>query len=255
MPRTLIDHGTIITVDPHRRIIDDGAISVLDTCIERVGPRSEVATGDFDRVIDATDMAVLPGLIDVHAHAGHSLIKSLGADQGDGWNDACLAVYASGSTPGFWNADAALGAVERLRFGVTCGVSLLGGGNSIYRSDDPVHACAHARAIADLGTRCMLAVGPCPPPYPMRFARWDDGVVSYHDVSLDTQIETCRTVVERWHGAAHGRIRIAIVSPAVHPGRLDGPAQRTAHDHQARTARALSRECGVLFTQDGHHRG
>lgn len=255
MTRILIDHGTLITVDPARRIIEDGAISILDSQIERVGPRHEVATGHFERIIDATGMAVLPGLIDVHAHAGHSLVKSLGADQGEGWNDACLAIYATGSTPEFWHADAALGGLERLRFGVTCGVSLLGGGNSIYRSDEPTYAEAHLGAITDLGTRCVLAIGPCPPPYPMRFARWEGNVARPLEVPLDAQLDTCRAVIQRWHGAADGRVRLAVVSPSVHPARLGRGDELAAYNEQAITARALSRECGVLFTQDGHHHG
>ena len=33
------------------------------------------------KVISAKNMAVLPGLIDSHAHAGHGLVKTLGSSQ------------------------------------------------------------------------------------------------------------------------------------------------------------------------------
>ena len=258
MTSLLIDHATIITVDEQRRIIEDGAVGIEQDRILRVGASADFSDkSDYDEVIDATNMVVLPGLIDCHAHAGHALIKSLGTDLGDSWNDACEVIYSRASDEAFWEAEAEIAALERLKFGITCGVSLLGGGNSIYRSDDPTYAAHHCAAVERVGTRAYVAVGPCPPPYPRTFAQWRNDTTVTHEVSLEQQLATCERVIAANHNTARGRIQICIVSPTVHPADVDAaPTETIANDlnRQASLARELSRRHGLLFTQDGHRR-
>ena len=68
---TLISHGCVITIDPQRRIIEDGAVAVKGDRIVAVGETSSLSSLYVaDRVIDARRKAVLPGFIDAHAHAG-----------------------------------------------------------------------------------------------------------------------------------------------------------------------------------------
>ena len=65
MADILITGGTIITMDPNRRVIDDGAIALEADRIVAVGPREEVESNyKSDRVIDAAKNVILPGLID-----------------------------------------------------------------------------------------------------------------------------------------------------------------------------------------------
>jgi cytosine/adenosine deaminase-related metal-dependent hydrolase len=255
-----IEGGAFITMDAQRRIIDDGVLLIDGDRIAAVGARHELpGATSTDTIIDARRMAVLPGLIDCHAHAGHGLIKSLGADDSEAWYQACEAFYTRASTEAFWAAEASLAALERLKFGVTCGVSLFGGGDSILRTDDPVFAARHCEAVEAVGIRSMLAVGPCRPPFPRRFHRWEGRQFRTSDVSFDDQLATCATVISRWHGTGSGRIQICIVSPTIRTEhvnalRLDSSEFRELH-YQSRAARDLSRRHGLLFTQDGHTRG
>ena len=103
---------------------------------------------------------MLPGLIDSHAHAGHGLVKSLCSGDGAAWMEACRVIYTQASSPAFWRAEARLAALERLMFGVTTGVSLLGGGDSVMRTDDPAHGIAHRQGVAEIGIRDIMVVGP-----------------------------------------------------------------------------------------------
>jgi 5-methylthioadenosine/S-adenosylhomocysteine deaminase len=260
MGRLRIEGGTLITLDPQRRIIDDGVVVIDGDRIAAVGTRQEVpVAADTDTLIDARRMAVLPGLIDCHAHAGHGLVKSLGGDDGDAWYQACETFYTRASGEDFWSAEASLASLERLKFGVTSGVSLFGGGDSILRSDDPVFAARHCEAVREVGIRSLLAIGPCRPPFPRRFLRWEDEKSRITDISFDEQLATCASVIEQWHGGAAGRIQICIVSPTIRKQHWDGlrpdsSELRELHD-QARAARDLSRRHGLLFTQDGHTRG
>ena len=67
----LLRHGQILTMDPERRILVDGAIAVRGGRIVAAGPDREVGdayTGVEER--DLNGALVHPGLIDAHVHAG-----------------------------------------------------------------------------------------------------------------------------------------------------------------------------------------
>jgi imidazolonepropionase-like amidohydrolase len=60
----------IITMDGDR-VIEDGTVVVRGNRIEAVGPRAEVRVPRGAETIDASGHTIMPGLVDVHAHAGH----------------------------------------------------------------------------------------------------------------------------------------------------------------------------------------
>ena len=62
----------VVTVDDQRRIIRDGSILVEGQRISRVGKASDMETVAADRVIDATDMVVTPGLCNGHMHISYA---------------------------------------------------------------------------------------------------------------------------------------------------------------------------------------
>jgi 5-methylthioadenosine/S-adenosylhomocysteine deaminase len=257
MADILISGGTVIAMDPVRRVIEDGAVAITGDRIVAVGPRAEIlAAHSAPRVIDARRKAVLPGLVDAHAHAGHGLVKSLGAGDGDVWNEAVGRLYSIGSTPEFWYEEARLSALERLKCGTTTGVSYLGGGDDVMRVDDPSFGERHCDGVAEIGIRAVVAVGPGRPPYPRTFAVREGESWREIEVSFERQLETCEALIERRHRSAEGRVRIALTFP-VHHGevpeihRLDVAAIR----RQAAATRDLARRHGVGFTQDGHRTG
>lgn len=256
---TLVTGGVVVTMDPARRVIAEGAVAVLDGRIIAVDTAEALGgTVEAAEVIDASGHIVIPGLIDVHAHAGHALVKSIGMHGGDRWEEICGEVYTQASPPDFWYAEARLAALERLRFGVTTGVSLLGGGDTIMRTDDPAYAAAHCRAVVEVGTRSVVAVGPTRAPHPLTYAEWpDDGPRRTYAVDFEQQLQTCREIVETWHGTHAGRIRIAMLYPVL---RDEHEHDMTTTDYttacaQAQAVRAYARERGLVFTQDGHWRG
>ena len=252
----LITHGTVITMDAERRVLEDAAIAIVGDRIEAIGLTHDLQ-GRYDpkQLIDASRNVVMPGLIDGHGHAGHGLVKSLGTDTGE-WYGATEVIYAQGSTEDFWKADALLTAVERLRFGVTTGLTYFGGGDSVMRTDDARYGDAYLQAIADVGVRWILAVGPRRAPFPWTYAHWDGDTRTDVEVSFEKQLETTETLIQRWHGEADGKINLAVMLPTHHPenGELsEADFQDLVRRTQA--TRDLSREYGLLFTQDGHTRG
>ena len=257
MSDILIVNGTVVTLDPDRRVIEGGAVRIEGDRIAAVGTADEVGADGAARIIDAGGKAVMPGLIDGHAHAGHGLIKTMGGGRSDLWYEACGTVYTVASTEAFWFAEARLAALERLRFGVTTGVSLLGGGDTILRTDEPTYGAAHCRGVVDVGTRSIVAIGPTRPPHPRRYARWEGETQVDRMVPYEDQMATCRALIDAWHDTHGGRIRIALITPTLRDEHVTelNPADFSAAKAQAREVRALSRERGLLFTQDGHTTG
>lgn len=168
---TLFTHGTIATMTPARRVIDNGWITVKDGIISALGPMT-TPPPTATRSLDCSGQILIPGLIDAHAQAGHALIRSMRLHSGNRWEDICGVVYIQASSPEFWSAESRLATLERLRFGVTTGVSLLGGGDTIMRSDDPDYAAAHCAGVAEVGTRSVVAIGPTRAPHPRISADW-----------------------------------------------------------------------------------
>ncbi len=253
----IISGGTIITVDANRRVIDDGAIAIAGDRIVAVGPTAEVASRYIARkTIDARRKAVLPGLIDCHAHAGHGLLKNLGGGDADAWMDACRIVYTTGSDEQFWYAEARLAALERIRCGTTTGVCLLGGGDSIMRVDDPAYAARHCAAIAEAGTRSFLAVGPSRPPAPRTYATWRGDTRRDREVDWHTMRENCEETIRTQHQGANGRVSICIVLPVFQP---QHDPEHLNHERvfrdQAHEYADLARRNGLRITQDGHRDG
>ena len=248
----IITGGTVITMDPARRVIPAGAVAIDGTRIAAVGTGAEIGR-DAAQVIDAAGMAVLPGLIDGHAHAGHGLVKTMGGGDSAAWSEACRVIYTTASPPAFWRAEARLAALERLMFGVTTGLSLLGGGDSVMRTDTPAHGSAHMQGVADIGIRGIMAIGPTRPPFPRPYVTWEGGR-DERLVSFEQQFETIGTLIERWHGAQDGRLAVATLMPVYREAEHD-PAAVAEITRQGRAIHDLGRRHRTLFHQDGHRNG
>ncbi len=250
-----IDGALVVTMDPERRVLEDGGVAITGSRIAAVGSRAEIARDHpADTVIDGTRMALMPGFVDVHAHAGHGLIKTLGLAFDGEWERACHTAYTVASDTQFWAAEAALSAVERIRCGTTTGVSYLGGGDDVMRTDEALYADAHCREIERIGSRSVVAVGINRPPFPKTYANIEDGGHVARTVSFATQLAVCEDVAARWDGAADGRLRIAVSFPVHHRGSgQDGVLAEVRE--QAAATRDLTRRRRLIFTQDGHRQG
>lgn len=257
MNELIIQHGTLITMDPTRRIIDDGAVVIQGDRIVAVGTTAEIIQKYQARqIIDATRKVVMPGLIDGHAHAGHALVKTAGTDLPGAWNQACKSIYLSHSSEDFWYAEALLSGLERLKCGVTTSVNLLGGGDMYMRTDDPKYASAHCHAIEEIGIREFLAVGPGKPPFPQQYSQWNGETHKEVLISFEQQIETCETIIQNWHKKAGGRVHICMMLATPKPG-ISHYTEAELKDlkYMSSVTRTLTGKYGVWFTQDGHSRG
>lgn len=229
----LMSGGLVLTMDPQRRIIANGAVAICGDKIVAVGDREEVYAhyppAEAGEVLDCCGQAILPGLIDAHGHGGHSLIKSMAGEMHSLWMQIVTPGYFHWTTPEFWHADGLLSAVERLRAGVTCGVSVLG---SRPRSDDPRIGIEHARAYETVGVREIVSVGPSGLPFPHPYSRWDTGERVRGEATLDQMLEGTEAVIEHANGRGNGRIRVYVtpftIVPSVDPSNPTPNDQATA---------------------------
>ena len=253
MTSILIRHATALTVDADRRVIEDAAIAIEGSRITAIGRDADLAplADGAAEIIDAAGMTAIPGLIDCHAHAGHGLVRALGAGDTEAWFKACEVLYATGTGVHFWAAEARLSLLERLMAGVTTCVTLLGGGADIYRSDDPAFGDAYCAAVRESGLRTMLAVGPGRPPFPHRYR---DSSGAGIDVDFEHQLAVSAELIARHDNLLETGTGICLVMPVYKP-EDDSAAREAEVRRMAGAVAALREKHGVLLTQDGHRNG
>jgi cytosine/adenosine deaminase-related metal-dependent hydrolase len=252
----LLTGGTVVTIDSHRRVLTNGAVAIDGGRIVAVGPAADIGSQfEASKIIDCRGKAILPGLIDAHGHGGHSLLKTLGADTPTLWMRIVTPVYFHYTTPDYWYADGLLSALERLRFGVTCGVSVMG---SMPRSDDPRIGGNHARAYSEVGVREIVSIGPCAPPWPHPVSNWDSGTREERLVTFEEALAGAEAVIQTWHHAANDRIRVFVtpftivtsIDPS-NPTPPDAATRLTTHDRlQARRVREIAAKWNTRIHSD-----
>ena len=254
MTDILIEHGTIITMDPARRVIEDGAVAIVGGRIAAVGPHAEVAAAHPHprKRINAHYKAVLPGLIDGHTHAGHAMTRTAGSGDPKLWFRTVGEIYTKGSGVDFWRVEAAMAATERLRFGTTTAAVLMGGGDSAMRLDDPAFLDTHCEAVREVGVKEIVVAGHPRPPFPAEWSVWEGDAERRVSVPFEVFAENCEAAVEKWHGAVDGRTRIALLSPVQHS--MSPPEDAPELFRQTRIMRDMSRRLGVMWHQDGHRK-
>ncbi|WP_417548727.1 amidohydrolase family protein [Marinobacter segnicrescens] len=246
-----ITNTTAITMDSDRRVIENATILFENDRITAVGLADEVAVPAEAERIEGANMISLPGLIDSHAHAGHGLTRNLGGGDGDAWFQACEAIYTRESTPGFWQAEARLSGLERLKAGITTCTMLLGGGADHYRTDTVEAGNLHCEATREIGIRTMLAVGLNRRPFPKAYRSLD--LAKEVSLSFEDQLEVCGELARTNRDFLNDCAGICLIMPVYSP---EDFAQ--APEDIRRMCRAvmdLREDHGLLFTQDGHRSG
>jgi 5-methylthioadenosine/S-adenosylhomocysteine deaminase len=178
--RTLIRNVTIITLDEEDQILPHAEIAIEDKSVLAVGQ----APPDFvpDEVIDGREHVALPAFFNAHTHAAMTLERGWAEDLAfERWLNEKIWVAESAleEEDVYWGA--ALACCEMIRAG------LVGFGDHYFWQDET------ARAVEESGMKALLA--------------WCHfGIGTEHELGQKTFEETV-AFVERWKGAADGRIR------------------------------------------------
>ncbi|MGA8142739.1 MAG: amidohydrolase [Candidatus Acidiferrales bacterium] len=144
----LVIHGTVVTMDPQRRLIEDGGVAVRGDSIVAVGKSAEIESQyEAPKLIDAHGGIIMPGLINGHAHAGMSLFRGIADDLSlDEWlHKYIFPAEARNVTEDFVVWATRLSLLEMLRGGTTTYCDM-------YYFEDAV-----ARVTKEAGMRGVLA--------------------------------------------------------------------------------------------------
>ena len=118
----LVTNGVIVTMDPSRQVIQNGAVAIDGTDIVAVGPAADVAARFRARErVDAAGQIVLPGLINTHTHAPMVLFRGLADDLAlSEWLEKYIfPAEAKTVSPEFVRAGTRLAALEMIESGTT----------------------------------------------------------------------------------------------------------------------------------------
>ncbi len=189
--RTLLYNVGILTMDASRRQYNRGAILIDGDRILNLGPSSALLA-EVDETTERLDLEgrwILPGLINTHVHTSQQLARGI-ADDVDllTWLHDRIWPYESSMTAEDSYISSLLCGLEQIRSGVTC-----------FAEPGGQYVDGMGRAVTELGLRGILAkstmdMGEGLP------AAWKEDTARALEVQIDN--------LERWHGAAGGRIRV-----------------------------------------------
>lgn len=160
MTTLLVRHAhTLVTFDPQRREIRDGGLFVRDNVIEQVGA-TESLPQEADRIIQAADMVILPGLVNTHHHLYQTLTRAVPAAQNAilfDWLKTLYPIWAN-LTPDAVYTSALVGLAELMLTGCTTSSDHLYLVPNGSRHDDEIRA-AQALGIRFHPTRGSMSLG------------------------------------------------------------------------------------------------
>ncbi len=145
----LLCASCVVTQNPSREIIDNGAVAVTDGRIAAVGPRDRIAVAFAPaRTLDLGRAMVLPGLVNTHTHAAMTLFRGLADDLPiTAWLTDHIWPAERRLTPEAIRLGALLACAEMLASGTTCFADLY------------FFAAETARAADATGMRAVVGEG------------------------------------------------------------------------------------------------
>jgi len=201
--RTLIKNVTAITLDEADSVLHDVEIALEDRGIVAVG--TAPAGFDPDEVVDGREMVALPALFNAHTHAAMTLERGWAEDLPfDRWLNEKI-----------WVAESAL-EEEDVYWGTALACAEMLRGGTVGFADHYFWMDQSARAVEESGMKALLA--------------WCHfGIGTEKEVGHASFEETI-AFVERWKGAADGRIRTAM---GPHSPYMDPPEVLTRFAEEA----------------------
>lgn len=179
MGRILFRNAVLVTLDPRQPLLSEACLAVSDGKIEAVGEASE---GRFDRVIDASGLILMPGLVNAHTHSPMTLFRGLK-------DDCTLDEWLNGY---IWPAEARL-SCEDYYWGSLLGIAEMLATGTTSVSDMYRASGEWMRAAMETGIKANIC----------------ESIVADEDFDPRTHsgVLESRETVDKWNGFDQGRIR------------------------------------------------
>ncbi len=205
--KTIIKNGYVVTVNENRDVFPDGYIIIENDKIVDVGEGKNLSSeilSTADKTIDAKNMLVTPGLINMHQHHWYNLFKGVG----DGllledWLDRVLFPLGKVMTDQDMKLSGYLACLEMLETGTTCCFDHM----TTETTENTIKSIAES--AMDVGMRWVIGKEMRHTPEKPMVERYP--ITNRHPRSISEEIDFCRGIVEKWDGAGNGLIRMALV--------------------------------------------
>jgi 5-methylthioadenosine/S-adenosylhomocysteine deaminase len=193
MKKTLITASSIVTMDPARRIMQNGGIIIEGNRIEGVLEEAAVRNlkNFYGERVDAGRLVAIPGFVQTHVHLCQTLFRGLADDLLLlDWLQLRIFPYEAAHSAGSMYASAMAGIAELLRSGTTTILDM----GSIHHEEEVVRAIAETGLRACVG-KAMMDV--------------NDLYPGLKEPTADSLTST-RRQAEQWHRSSDDRIRYAV---------------------------------------------
>jgi 5-methylthioadenosine/S-adenosylhomocysteine deaminase len=189
----LVKHAIVVTMDPQKRVFNDGAVAVKGNRILAVGETDDLETRyKGDKTIDGTHHALIPGLIDCHAHVHQQFLRTAWWIDTPalpvGWQNF-LMPFEGTLTAEDAQLGARLACINMIKSGTTC-----------FADAGGSHPDELAKAVEKTGMRAVIA---------RSTADMGEGPeLGMKNMVFSTKDAIRKNVelVERWNNTADGRI-------------------------------------------------
>ena len=174
----LIKNAQIVTLDKNDSVLHNSDIVISGNKIKSIGKADENLV--FDKIINAEDKIVMPGLINAHTHLSMSLLRNYSDDIAF-WPWLTEKIWPIEdkitAEDAYWSS--LLGITEMIQSGITCFSDMY------FFMDDT------AKAVSETGIRACLSRGLQGP-----------------DKSSDLRLQEARKLYTDWNDKAEGRIKV-----------------------------------------------
>ncbi len=186
MPGTiLIKGGTLVTLDERGSVLEADLL-VRGGRIEHVGAHAEA---EADETIDARGCVVLPGFVQTHVHLCQTLFRGAADDlELIDWLKKRVWPLEAAHDARSIRASARLAVAELIRGGTTCALTM----ETVRHTEEVFRVVEETGFRATVG-KCMMDQG--------------EGVPAGLQEETESSIAESLALLEKWHGAAEGRIR------------------------------------------------
>ena len=211
-PDLLITNAHVVTMNPEREVIRDGAIAIREDRIEEVGTMAALGERSAARAIDAGGKVALPGFVNAHTHATHNLQR--GGPSDDRVLYDWLVNSLNPSMKAYRREDVRVAAqlycLEAIRSGITTFVD-----NADYARHD-FHPEEAIGVFKDFGLRAIygrLFFDTVPEDLGPYFEAMEDKEPEIeHDAEFlepaAKALADTEALIDRYHGGADGRIQV-----------------------------------------------
>lgn len=195
----LFDNATIITMNPRREIITQGALLVEGQRITAVGKSRELRERyPAEPRLDCNGQVLLPGLIDTHVHTAQAMLRGCADDLGLlDWLFKRVWVLQGSYTEEDGRASAALCALEMIKSGTTAFIEAMLAER--YGIDGVAEVILQSGLRAAIGKIVMDL-----PSYARATNQMHPGMIE----DGETSVRNTLRAYERWNGAGDGRLQI-----------------------------------------------